>query len=83
LKKKLYAGPISARNILTNLIPDPFRPEKSGPTYNSSATNQKLSRIFRELKNVTLEKPPPKLIRQTLVLTFSLRVESLHKQWRN
>jgi len=35
-------------------------------------------RIFRELNNVTLAEPPSKLIGQTLVLTCSLRVGSLH-----
>jgi len=35
-------------------------------------------RIFRELNNVTLEKMPSKLIRQTLFLTCSVRAESLH-----
>jgi len=35
----LYAGPISARNILTNLIPNLARPEKPGLTYNSAAVN--------------------------------------------
>jgi len=35
-------------------------------------------RIFRELNNVTLEEMPSTLIRLTLVLTCSLRVESLH-----
>jgi len=35
-------------------------------------------RIFRELNNVTSAELPSKSIRQTLVLTCSLRVESLH-----
>ena len=35
-------------------------------------------RIFRELKCVTSAELPSKSIRQTLVLTCSLRVESLH-----
>jgi len=34
-------------------------------------------KIFRELNNITLAELPSKL-RQTLVLTCSLRVESLH-----
>jgi len=42
---------------------------------NQPKTFQK--RIFPELNNVTLAELPPKL-RQTLVLTCSLRVESLH-----
>jgi len=33
--KLVYAGAKSARNILTNLSPNPARPEKPGPTYNS------------------------------------------------
>jgi len=35
-------------------------------------------RIFREMNNVALAEPPSKLIRQTLVSTCLLRVESLH-----
>ena len=35
-------------------------------------------RFFRELNNVTLAEQPPKVIRQTLVLTGSLPVESLN-----
>jgi len=35
IKKLVYAGPKSARNILTNLSPNPDRPEKPGSTYNS------------------------------------------------
>ena len=31
----LYAGPKSARKILTNLSPNPARHEKPGQTYNS------------------------------------------------
>jgi len=38
----------------------------------------KNKRIFRELNNVVLAELPSKLMRQTLVLTYSLRVESLH-----
>jgi len=34
--------------------------------------------IFRELNSVALEEMPLKLIRETLALTCSLRVESLH-----
>jgi len=34
-KKLVYAGAKSARNILTNLSPNPARSEKPGPTYNS------------------------------------------------
>ena len=37
-KKVLYAGPKSARNILTNLSPNPARPEKPGPTCKSGLT---------------------------------------------
>jgi len=37
-KKLVYAGPKSARNILTNLSPNPARLEKPGPTYNSAPT---------------------------------------------
>jgi len=36
----VYAGPKSARNILTNLSPNPARPEKPGPTYNSATNRQ-------------------------------------------
>jgi len=32
--KLLYAGPISARNILADLRPNPARHEKPGPSYN-------------------------------------------------
>jgi len=35
-------------------------------------------RIFQELNNVTLAELSPILIRQTLALTYSLLVESLH-----
>jgi len=67
-KKKFVRKPHIGPKHLTNLIPNPSRPENAGPTHNSSAANQKLSKmgIFWELNNVTLEKLPPKLIRQTL-----------------
>jgi len=32
----LYPGPKSAQNILTNLTPNPARPEKPSPTYYSA-----------------------------------------------
>jgi len=35
-KKVLYGSPKSARNILTNLSPNPARPEKPGQTCNSA-----------------------------------------------
>jgi len=35
-------------------------------------------RIYRELNNLALAELPSKLMRQTLVLTCSFRVESLH-----
>jgi len=34
--KVLYAGPKSARNILTDFRPNSARPEKPGPNYNSA-----------------------------------------------
>jgi len=45
-----------------------------------ATANQKCSKskIFRVLNNVTLEEQPPKLVLQTLTLTSSFRVESLH-----
>jgi len=49
-KKILYAGPKSARNISTNLSPNPGRSEKPRPTYNSeSDTTMSTKYIFRLL----------------------------------
>ena len=36
------------------------------------------NKIFRELNNFTLAELPSKLIAETLILTWSLRVESIH-----
>jgi len=38
---------MQARYILTNLIPNRARPQKPGPTNNSAADNQKLSKRER------------------------------------
>ena len=46
--------------------------------HNFCQNHSKNRRISRELNNVTLAELPSNLIRQTLVLTCSLRVESLH-----
>jgi len=36
----LYAGAKSARNILTNVNPNPARLENTGPTYNPGSKQQ-------------------------------------------
>jgi len=57
---------------------DKLNPEPGPTRLNSAAANQKLYKTedFREL-NVTLAELTSKLMRQTLVLTCSLRAESL------
>jgi len=47
-------------------------------TTRNQPTTFRNRRVFRKLYNVTLEEMPSTLIRLTLVLTCSLRVESLH-----
>jgi len=47
LRKNVYAGPKSARNILTNLSPNPARPEKPGTTCNTDYNKKSRTREWQ------------------------------------
>jgi len=85
-KKVLFPGPKSARNVLINLSPNPARPEKPGPTYNSGSRITKPNQIIRRnwfsrnKKTNLICKKLAKIIRQTEeVYTFILTISVCRK----
>ena len=61
--------------VVTELV---CRPDFVPKHFDSQPKTFQNRKIFRELNNVTLAELPSKLIRQTLVLTFSSVKESIH-----